>query len=233
MPVRLRTVVPVGLFVALAIIFGSWIYGTAIQRAAHGEFPMGDSGMLLLLIVWWWPPELVLFPRDTPFDRAEMLTADLASEKAGIPNQWIFWMMLSALGWILLERLADVAAGTAFLDPTEQHLVSYGLRSMAFVGFLLLWIALFPIFRPPEAVGHSGLSRLSRIRYPLGLTALVVAVIVCAGSMWKVHLLLHSPEMSGTQKFHTVQGYLVWVLLTLYAALTLRRFVFPGTLSMR
>ena len=236
MSIRLRTITQAGLFVALAIIFGFWIYSTAVHRAGHAEFPVGDSGMLILLILWWWPPEILL-SRGAPFRSVRITSTpsepETRNELKGrdVVRKCIGWTIASVGAWVLLEWRAEAAAHSAFGDPTEKALISYTAYALAFVAFLFLWIIAFPVFGEFGSDADMTASPPPRSKYRLEAMAVVLGFFVGAYGLWKDLSLIRDPGLSGEQKFNTIQGWLIWVLLALYAGVVVRRFFLPGLYS--
>jgi hypothetical protein len=234
----LRTVAAVGVFISFVLGLGFWIYSSASSRAAQGESPLAESAMLVLLIIWWWSPDSVLFSRAAPFDKAGITEAPLKpevgreTESRGTLMKRMVWTIGSLISWILLASQADTAARLAFLDPTQQHLISYVVRSLVFILFLFLWITAFPIFGAPEAKDHSTTPRPRHTKYLWRVTAVIVGLSIGAVGLWRTQLLLQDREISGTQKFNAIQAPSILILLVLYIALVTRRFLWPGLYSL-
>lgn len=230
----IRTLSSVVIFLGLLLGWGLLTYAMASHRAVRGEFPTADLGTVALLIAAWWAPEET-FNRGTPFltiGTAGASSVPQSDEKQGHKatlRRRMLWTISSAGVWFLLSWLAGTEAHASFLDATGRHLLSYGLRSLAFILFLFSWIVLFPILPPSSShagttmlsfYGHSRLWRV--IAVGLGLT---IGVYCAKGA----ELLLRVPELPGVRKFDIMQHWLVTITVALSVVLMARLFLrVPG-----
>lgn len=175
---------------------GFWLYKDAVRETAVNHFPLGSLVFLGSL--------LALSSVGNPI-------LDHRVKNLG-------WTVVPAVIWFLLYGRARAIAQRITERATVELLQSYGLLSIEFLVFVLLWIVSFPD-DGPFALAPLNVRLLWRV---------FLLVIGCAVGFWEIPQalrLLLSSSTTGLAGFIAFQTWLASAGCFLYALLVARRFL--------